>query len=105
MGYAEAGGGPVSLLIRVVPLLLAVALSRFALGRNVRALKQGETRGSPAQAATHGVLIMNLKSGGGKAERFHLVEECRKRGIEPIVCNRARTCSSWPAERSIEAPT
>ena len=85
MGYAEAGGGPVSLLIRVVLLLLAVALSRFALGRNVRALKQGETPGSPAQAATHGALIMNLKSGGGKAERFHLVEECRKRGIEPIV--------------------
>ena len=85
VGYAEAGGGPVSLLIRVVLLLFAVALSRFALGRNVRALKQGETPGSPAQAATHGALIMNLKSGGGKAERFHLVEECRKRGIEPIV--------------------
>ena len=28
---------------------------------------------------------MNLKSGGGKAERFHLVDECQKRGIEPIV--------------------
>jgi diacylglycerol kinase family enzyme len=28
---------------------------------------------------------MNLKSGGGKAERFHLVDECRKRGIEPVV--------------------
>ena len=28
---------------------------------------------------------MNLKSGGGKAERFHLVDECKRRGIEPIV--------------------
>ncbi len=28
---------------------------------------------------------MNLKSGGGKAERFHLVAECKKRGIEPVV--------------------
>ena len=28
---------------------------------------------------------MNLKSGGGKAERFHLVDECTARGIEPIV--------------------
>jgi diacylglycerol kinase family enzyme len=28
---------------------------------------------------------MNLKSGGGKAETFHLVDECRRRGIEPIV--------------------
>ena len=34
---------------------------------------------------THGVLIMNLRSGGGKAERFALVEECRRRGIEPVV--------------------
>src|SRR5260370_17787615 len=28
---------------------------------------------------------MNPKCGGGKAERFHLAEECRKRGIEPVV--------------------
>ena len=60
VGYAESGGGPVSLLIRVVLLLFAVALSRFALGRNVRALKQGETPGAPAQAATHGALIMRF---------------------------------------------
>jgi diacylglycerol kinase family enzyme len=31
------------------------------------------------------VLIMNLKSGGGKAERFDLAEECVARGIRPIV--------------------
>ena len=36
-------------------------------------------------AATRGVLFMNLKSGGGKAERFHLVDECKRRGIEPVV--------------------
>ena len=28
---------------------------------------------------------MNLKSGGGKAERLGLAGECRKRGIEPVV--------------------
>ena len=28
---------------------------------------------------------MNLKSGGGKAERFGLVDACRQRGIRPIV--------------------
>jgi diacylglycerol kinase family enzyme len=38
-----------------------------------------------AQRARHPVLLMNLKSGGGKAERFGLVELCRERGIEPIV--------------------
>ena len=28
---------------------------------------------------------MNPKSGGGKAERFHLTDKCAARGIEPIV--------------------
>lgn len=40
---------------------------------------------SPADRPSHPVLIMNLKSGGGKAERFALVDECRRRGIEPVV--------------------
>ena len=31
------------------------------------------------------VLIMNPKSGGGKAEKYRLEDECRNRGIEPIV--------------------
>ncbi len=85
IGFAKEGGGPVSVLIRAVPLLLAVALTRFALGRSVNALKRSETPGTPVPPATRGVLIMNLKSGGGKAERFHLVDECRERGIEPVV--------------------
>ena len=28
---------------------------------------------------------MNPSSGGGKVERFGLVEEARRRGVEPIV--------------------
>jgi diacylglycerol kinase family enzyme len=32
----------------------------------------------------HPALFYNPKSGGGKAERFHLAEEARARGIEPI---------------------
>jgi diacylglycerol kinase family enzyme len=31
------------------------------------------------------VLLMNPKSGGGKAVKFELERECRERGIEPIV--------------------
>jgi hypothetical protein len=31
---------------------------------------------------------MNPKSGGGNAERHYLVDECRARGIEPIVLRR-----------------
>jgi diacylglycerol kinase family enzyme len=48
-------------------------------------LEHSETSGTPVPAAGRGVLFMNLKSGGGKAERFHLVDECTRRGIEPVV--------------------
>ena len=85
IGFAKDGGGLVSVLVRVLVLILAVSLTRFALARNVEALKRSETPGLPVPAATHGVLIMNLWSGGGKAERFHLVDECEQRGIEPVV--------------------
>ena len=36
-------------------------------------------------APTHPTLLMNPRSGGGKAEKFQLAEEARARGIEPIV--------------------
>jgi diacylglycerol kinase family enzyme len=39
----------------------------------------------PAPPARHPVLVINPRSGGGKAERFHLVEQCRDRGIAPVV--------------------
>ncbi len=74
-----------SILIRVALLALALALGRFALHRDVRSLKGLETPGTPVPPAAKGVLIMNLRSGGGKAEKFHLVDECRARGIEPVV--------------------
>jgi diacylglycerol kinase family enzyme len=76
-----------SLLVRLVALGAAGMLAKYALGTTTGSLKQAETPGTPVGPATHGVLFMNLKSGGGKAERFHLVEECRKRGIEPVVLN------------------
>ncbi len=74
-----------SVVVRIVVLVVAVALAKFALGTTVGTLKQSETEGTPVPAATRGVLFMNLKSGGGKAERFHLVDECRRRGIQPVV--------------------
>jgi diacylglycerol kinase family enzyme len=65
--------------------VVSVAAARYALGRNEATLQRIAASRSPVHPAEHPVLIMNLKSGGGKAEKFHLVEECRKRGIEPIV--------------------
>ena len=39
----------------------------------------------PVASAQHPVLVINPRSGGGKAERLGLVEQCRARGIEPVV--------------------
>jgi diacylglycerol kinase family enzyme len=75
----------VSLLVRIAGLVLAVALANYALGDTVQALTRTGTSGTPVPPAVRGVLFMNLKSGGGKAERFHLVDECTRRGIEPVV--------------------
>ncbi len=74
-----------SLGLRIVALLVAIGLARYAIGTTDQALRAADTPGTPVAPAQHGVLFMNLKSGGGKAERFHLVEECRARGIEPVV--------------------
>jgi len=80
---ALAPGVPV--LLAVALLVVASLLARYALSLDVRTLKRSTTPGTPAPAARRGVLIMNPKSGGGKAERFHLADECRRRGIKPVV--------------------
>ncbi len=75
------------LLVIVVLALLAgsAAFSRYALRRDRTTLQAAPTPGAPVGPAVRGALIMNLKSGGGKAERFHLEDEARSRGIEAIV--------------------
>ncbi|MBV9410443.1 MAG: NAD(+)/NADH kinase [Acidimicrobiia bacterium] len=69
----------------VVLAALSVGMGRVALSRSPQALLALARSRTPAAPAQRPVLIMNLKSGGGKAERFHLEDECRARGIEPIV--------------------
>jgi diacylglycerol kinase family enzyme len=85
LAVAFVAGNPLSVVIRVLLLVLAAGLARYALARDIRTLKATATAGTPVPAARQGVLIMNLKSGGGKAERFGLADECRRRGIEPVV--------------------
>ena len=77
-------------LLVLVALLLLLALfgsaARYALGRTGDAAVSGAAAAIvPVGAASSAALIINLKSGGGKAERFDLAAEARKRGIEPIV--------------------
>ncbi len=75
---------PLLLLIAVLAGLSVLA-ARHALRRTRRALRARAMRGQRAHDARHPVLIMNPMSGGGKAERFHLADECRRRGIEPVL--------------------
>jgi diacylglycerol kinase family enzyme len=73
------------LLLLIGLVVVAGAVARYALGRDLKSLKSGPTHGVVVGPATRPVLLMNPKSGGGKVERFNLVEEARRRGIEPIV--------------------
>ena len=71
-------------VLAAVLSVLSVASARYALRRSPGALNSAGQR-SAVTTARHPVLIMNLKSGGGKAERFGLAQECRSRGIETVV--------------------
>ena len=63
-------------LLIVGSLVLSCACVRVAFG--------ARTRLPAAPPPLHPVLFFNPKSGGGKAERFHLAAEARRRSIEPI---------------------
>jgi diacylglycerol kinase family enzyme len=82
--FAAAGGLLVIGMVVALILLGAVA-TRHALGRDIKSLKSSPTPGTAVGPAARPVLLMNPKSGGGKVERFNLVEEARRRGIEPVV--------------------
>ena len=70
------GGPPGMDLLVVVGLVVTLAAARQTLTVHV------DLPGAPPPQRP--VLFFNPKSGGGKAERFKLAEEARKRGIEPI---------------------
>ena len=69
-------GGLLQDLVVVVIFALSVLLARvaFRVGVDLPA----------APRPSHPVLFYNPLSGGGKATRFNLAEEARRRGIEPI---------------------
>ncbi len=72
----------------VLLLLLGVfgLAARYALGRS-REVAVGGVAGVavPVGVAGRAVLIINLKSGGGKAGRYDLAAHARRRGVEPVV--------------------
>ena len=62
-------------------LVLVGLFATLALARATQKLHVDLPDATPPSRA---VLFYNPKSGGGKAERFKLADEARKRGIEPI---------------------
>ncbi len=67
----------------LVGIVLAWALGTLALRWEVRQVL--ERKWSPVPATNHGVLIINPKSGGGKATRYDLVNEARRRHVEVVL--------------------
>jgi diacylglycerol kinase family enzyme len=75
-----------SLVVLMVGLGLA-AVSIMAASYALSPISAPVDVNKRAPRAHHPVLLMNLRSGGGKAERFGLAELCRERGIEPVILN------------------
>jgi diacylglycerol kinase family enzyme len=61
------------------------AVPRVVAGRRSRPEPRVPPPGLPVAAAGNTVLLINPRSGGGKAERAGLAQECRARGVDPIV--------------------
>jgi diacylglycerol kinase family enzyme len=74
-----------ALALLLAAAAVSVAAARYALRPRAAVLHPAGPSLTSAPRPERSVLIMNLKSGGGKAERFGLAEECGRRGIEPIV--------------------
>jgi diacylglycerol kinase family enzyme len=76
----------IALMIFVDPLLgeLAVVLTLALALVAARAAFTARVELPAAPRPKHAVVFWNPKAGGGKAEKAHLDEEARRRGIEPV---------------------
>ena len=96
-----AAGSLVRTVVLIGLVLMSMATARVALGHDLAEVP-ADLR--PVERARHGVLVMNPRSGGGKAERFHLEAEARRRGITPVVLHPVTTCGRWPSGPSTRVP-
>lgn len=71
-------------IVTCVLAVVSVGCARVALSRTGRATRAAALAAPVAPRRARPVLIINPKSGDGKAARVHLADECRARNIEPI---------------------
>ena len=71
-------------LLQAALLVVFAVAGRYALGAHAAALFDTR-RARTVGPARFGVLLINPKSGDGKATRFDLAGEARRRGVRPIV--------------------
>ncbi|HEU4546454.1 MAG TPA: diacylglycerol kinase family protein, partial [Microlunatus sp.] len=71
----------------IVVLLVALVLASASVGAAGYALRTGASAelAHSSAPARHPVLLINPRSGGGKAERFGLTDLCLQAGVEPVV--------------------
>jgi diacylglycerol kinase family enzyme len=93
-----AAGSLIKTALLVGLVFLSIVTARVALGHDLVEASADLRR---VERARHGVLLMNPRSGGGKAERFHLEAEARRRGITPVVLHPGDDLRAL-AERAVE---
>ncbi|MGA3217157.1 MAG: diacylglycerol kinase family protein [Acidimicrobiales bacterium] len=80
------GRGAVAVVTVIIGITVASALGTLALRWEVhQAIAE---RWHEVPATRHGVVLMNQKSGNGKIAKLHLIDEARRRGIEPVLLER-----------------
>lgn len=84
VGLLGAGGDLVALLVAGMLLVVSTTCAELATHRRPTSVTAADLA-APRPPAKHPVLIMNPWSGGGKVGRFALEQQCRDRGIEPVV--------------------
>ncbi|MGO8723588.1 MAG: diacylglycerol/lipid kinase family protein [Acidimicrobiales bacterium] len=80
------GRGALAVVTVIFGIAVASALGTLALRWEVR--QAIAERWHEVPATRHGVVLMNQVSGNGKIAKLHLVEEARRRGIEPLLLER-----------------
>jgi diacylglycerol kinase family enzyme len=99
-----AGRGALPAAVALFGIILASLLGTLALRWEVNQALQKRWHEVPP--ASRGVLLMNPESGNGKVSRFHLAEQARLRGIEPVLLEEGedlRALAEAAAQRGADA--